>query len=128
MDSQQCRIQEDSTCIVGSICGCNISDEGDDYDTANTISSSINVDNIESEGTGTVSSNVRACDTDGMSHQNRTDYLDLVKIPKAFIELNSRRMNYFWQSIVMSAIIVNNDIWCQIIVNMVTVIKDHNQL
>ena len=41
-----------------------ISDEGDDDDTANTISSSINVDSIETEGNGTVSSIVRACDTD----------------------------------------------------------------
>jgi len=28
-------------------------------------------------------------------HQNRTDGLDLAKIAKAFIELNSRRINYF---------------------------------
>ena len=28
-------------------------------------------------------------------HQNRTDDLDLTKIAKAFIELNSRRLNYF---------------------------------
>ena len=62
--------------------------------TANTIISSINVDNIETEGTGTVSSIVRTCDTD-VSHHNRTDDLDLAKIPKVFIELNSRRMNYF---------------------------------
>ena len=37
---------------------------------------------------------LKACDTD-VSHQRRTDDLDLAKIPKAFIELNSRRMNYF---------------------------------
>ena len=59
--------------------GCNFGDEGDDNNTAKTISRSINVDNIEMEGTGTVSS-VRACDTD-VSHQNRTDDLDLVKTP-----------------------------------------------
>ena len=28
-------------------------------------------------------------------HQNRTDDLDLDKITKAFIEVNTRRMNYF---------------------------------
>jgi len=28
-------------------------------------------------------------------HQNKTDGLDLTKIAKAFIELNSRRINYF---------------------------------
>ena len=71
-------------------CGCNVGDEGDGDDTANTISSNINADNIETEGTGTVSSIVRTCDTD-VSHQNRSDdlQLDLAKIPKAFIELNS---------------------------------------
>ena len=35
--------------------------KGDDDNIANTISSSINVDNIEN--TGTISSTVRACDT-----------------------------------------------------------------
>ena len=69
---------------MDSICGCNVGDEGDDDDIANTISSSINMDNIETEGTGTVSSVVRTCDTD-VSHQNRTDDLDLAKIPKAFL-------------------------------------------
>ena len=39
--------------------------------TANTVSSSINMDNIETESNGTVSSIVRACDTD-VSNQNRT--------------------------------------------------------
>ena len=48
------------------------------------------------EGTGTVSSIVRAYDTD-VSYLNRTGDLDLAKIPKQFIELNSRKM----QSIVM---------------------------
>ena len=41
-----------------------VSDEGDDDDTANTISSSINVDSIETERNSTISSIVRACDTD----------------------------------------------------------------
>ena len=41
------------------------------------------MDNIETEGTGTVGSFVRACDTD-MSHQNRTNDLDLAKLLKAF--------------------------------------------
>ena len=51
------------------------------------------MDNIETEGTGIVSSIGRVCDTD-LSHQSRTNDLDLAKIPKAFTELNSRRMNY----------------------------------
>ena len=34
--------------------------------------------NIETEGTGAVSSIVRACDTD-VSHQNRTDDLNLAQ-------------------------------------------------
>ena len=58
----------------GFLCGCNISDKDDD-DTANTISSGTNVNNIETEGTGSViycSSVVRVCNTD-VSHQNRTD-------------------------------------------------------
>ena len=38
-------------CMV-SICCSNIGDDGDDDDIANTFSSSINVDNIEMEGTG----------------------------------------------------------------------------
>ena len=54
-----------------SICGCNVGDEGDDDDTANTTSSSINMDNMETEG-------ILACDTD-VSHQNRTDVMDLAK-------------------------------------------------
>ena len=78
-------------CRVDSICFCNVGDEGDDDNTANTVSSSINVDNIETEGTGTVSSIVRTCDTD-VSHQNRTGDVDLAKIPEAFIELNSREL------------------------------------
>ena len=57
------------------------------------------MDNIETEGTGTISSIVRACDTDDVSHQNRTNDLDLAKIPKEFIELNSRRMNYFGKAL-----------------------------
>ena len=39
------------------------------------------MDNIETEGTGTVSSIVRACDTH-VSHQSRTDDMDLAKIPR----------------------------------------------
>ena len=58
MDSRQCGIQEDTTCRVDSICSCNIGDEGDNDDTANTISSI----NIETEGTGNVSSIVSTCD------------------------------------------------------------------
>ena len=67
----------------GFHCSCNVVDEGDDDDTENTVSSSINVDNIETEGTGTVGRFVRAYDID-MSHQNRTNDLDLAKILKAF--------------------------------------------
>ena len=62
-------------CRVDSMSSCNVGDEGDSDDTANTISSNINMDIIETEGTGIVSSVVRACDTD--LHQNRTDDLDL---------------------------------------------------
>ena len=75
MDLQQCGIQEDAMRRVDSICGCNVGDKGDNDNTVNTISSNTNMDNIETEGTGTVSSIVRACDTD-MSHQNRLDDLD----------------------------------------------------
>ena len=81
MDSQQQGIQEDATCRVDSNCSCNASDEGDDEDTANNVSSNINMDNIETYGTGIISSIVRACDTD-VSHQRRTDDLDLAKIQK----------------------------------------------
>ena len=35
---------------VGSIWGCNVGDEGGNQDTANTISNSVNMDNIETEG------------------------------------------------------------------------------
>ena len=41
----------------------------------------VNVDNIETKGIGIVSSIVRACDTH-VSHQSRTDDLDLAKIPR----------------------------------------------
>ena len=61
-------------CRVDSISGYNIYggykvwliiyDKEDSNDTANTTSSSINADDIETEGTGTDSSVVRACDTD----------------------------------------------------------------
>ena len=66
--------------------------EVSDDDTSNTVDSSINVSNIVTEGT--LCNVVRACDT-VVSDLNRTDNLDLVKIPKAFVELNSGRMNYF---------------------------------
>ena len=61
MDSQQCGIQEDAMCRMYSICYCSVGDKGDNDDTANTVSSNISMDNIEIEGTGTVSSIVRAC-------------------------------------------------------------------
>ena len=83
---------KDSTCRVDSICGCSVGDEGGDDDTANTIYTSINVGNIETEDT--LSNVIRASDNE-VSHQNRADNLDFVKIPKVFIELKSRRMNYF---------------------------------
>ena len=62
-DSQQHGIQEDSMCRVNSIFGCNIYGgyKGDGDDTTNTTSS-INVDDIETEGTDIGSSVVRACD------------------------------------------------------------------
>ena len=62
-DSQQCGIQEDSMCRVDSISDCNIHRgyKGDSDDTTNTTSS-INMDDIETEGTDTASSVVRACD------------------------------------------------------------------
>ena len=44
---------------VDYICSCNVGDVGDNDNTANIVSS-INVDNIEMEGTDTVSSVVRA--------------------------------------------------------------------
>ena len=78
------------------ICGCSTSDKGEMMITqqAPLVAVYINVDNSETEGTGTLSSIVRACDTDVL-YQNKTDNLDLAIIPKSFIELNSRRMNYF---------------------------------
>ena len=47
-----------------SMCSCNVCDEGDDDNKVNTISSCINMDSIETEGTGIISNVVRACDTD----------------------------------------------------------------
>ena len=62
-------------CRVDSIYSCNVGDEGDNDDTANTINSSINLDNIETEVLILlISCIVRTCDTD-LSHQNRTDDL-----------------------------------------------------
>ena len=67
-----------------------------------------------------------------MSHQSRNSDLNLAKITKAFnfITLNSTRMKYFGTALQYFAIIVNNDVWCQVIVNgaLATVIKDHYQL
>ena len=48
-------------------CGCNVGDVGDDDDKAYTISSSINMENVEREGNGAISSIVRAYDND-VSH------------------------------------------------------------
>ena len=79
-NSRRCMCQMKS----GFLCGCNIGDKDDD-DTANTISSSTNVNNIETEGTGTVICIVRAYDNH-VSHQSKSDGLDLVKIPKALIQ------------------------------------------
>ena len=46
MDSQQHKIQEHVTCRlrVDSFFGCNAGDEGDDDNTANSISSSIKIE------------------------------------------------------------------------------------
>ena len=46
MDLQQHGIQEDTTSRLDSICCCNIGDKGDDNNITNTISSSINMDNV----------------------------------------------------------------------------------
>ena len=100
MDTQQQGIQEDDMRRVNSICSCNIGDKGE-----NTVSSSINMGNIETKVTGTVSSIVRACDTDA-SHQNRIDDLDLAKTPKAFIELYSRRVSYFCNVLLLQLIMM----------------------
>ena len=55
---------------VDSICYCNVGDEGDNDNTAKAVISNINVDNVKTEGTGTISSIVRACDTD-VSHYSK---------------------------------------------------------
>ena len=68
-------------CRVDFTCICSIGDKGGYDNTTNTFSSSINMGNIEAERTGTVSSILRVCDTD-VSHQNRTDDLDLAKFLK----------------------------------------------
>ena len=49
---------------VNSIYSCNVGDERDNDDLPNTVSSNINMDNIETEGSGTVSDIVRFCDSD----------------------------------------------------------------
>ena len=93
MDSQQHEIQEETTYKMDSICSCNFSNKGDNDNTANTVSSSINVDKIETEGIGTVSSVVRACDTD-VSCENRTDDLVLAKFLKYLLnETVEERIN-----------------------------------
>ena len=53
-----------ASCRVESICGCNVGNEGDDDNTANITSSNINVDTTETEHIDTVSSVVRAYETD----------------------------------------------------------------
>ena len=78
-------------------CGCNIGDKEDD-DTENTISSITNVNYVETEDTGSVSSIVRVCNID-VSHQKRIDDFYLAKLPKAFIDINSIRMNYFGKAL-----------------------------
>ena len=56
------------------------------------IAVAINVDNIETEGTGTVSSVVRACDCDiDVSHQNRTNDLDLAKFLKQLLNYTAEK-------------------------------------
>ena len=68
MDSQQRGIQEDAIERWYN--------EEDNDDTSNTINSSINADNIETEGTSTVSIVVRTCDTD-VSHQKMRRELNI---------------------------------------------------
>ena len=66
---------------VDSICSCNFwvrKETIKRQQTPSVFSSNINMDNIETESTGTVSGVVRACDTD-VSHQNRTDDLNLAQ-------------------------------------------------
>ena len=82
MDSQQCKIQEDVMCRMDSIFGCNVGDEEGDNNTANFISNSINVHNIETESNGNISGIVKACDT-SLSHQNWINDMELAKLPKA---------------------------------------------
>ena len=47
------------------------------------VATLIDADNIETQGIGTVSRVVKACDTN-VSHQNRTDDLDLVNFLKHY--------------------------------------------
>ena len=52
-----------------------------------------------------------------MLYKNIANDLVLAKISKAFIELNSRRMNYCDKAMYCFAITVNSGVQCQIIVN-----------
>ena len=72
VNSQQLGIQKNSIHRVDSISNCNIGDEEDNDYKANTVSSNINMDNIETEGTGTatVGSIVRACNTDDIDQSH----------------------------------------------------------
>ena len=47
---------KNATFRINSSCGCNLGDKGDYDNTANIMGSSISMDNIETEGTGTVGS------------------------------------------------------------------------
>ena len=104
---------------MDSVSSC---DKGNDDNTANTVSSSINMNNIETEGTIIISSIVRPCDPD-VAHENTTDNLDFSQ--NSVIELNFRKNELLWQSIFN--VVVNNDVWCQITVNCYCY-KGHNQL
>ena len=64
MDSQQHRIQENATIEQIPFAVVMFGDKWDNDDTANTVSSSMNMDNIQTESTGIISSIVRACDID----------------------------------------------------------------
>ena len=74
MDSQQCRIQEDATVEWIPFAVVMFGNKWDSHDVANIVSSSMNMHNILTERTNTISSIVRACDID-VSHPKRTDGL-----------------------------------------------------
>ena len=69
-------------CWVDSIFSCNVGDEEGDNNTANSVSNSISIDNIETESTGNISGIVRACDTN-LWRQNWINDVKLAKLPKA---------------------------------------------